>query len=342
MNLQNKKCTRIAAVLYVVFVLTLSSEVLGGNSNPYSKPARLPSGFYRPSLTNKNSDSGSFIAPWKDNSYRRTKYDPDLKPYRGISGSRISNQGTLSRRIIYTNAFIFLLQVLNPGITRWGANIPSLIGRQPRRYITPIFLHGTISHLAVNSYSLFSVGPALERILGNRLFLVSYLISGACGNALTSRFSGYPSVGASGAIFGLVGVYGVFVKRNEAFFGRSGEDALASIQRTTLLNLVMGMLSPVIDNWGHIGGLVGGMSMSYLFGPRLYMMEAQSGGQVLVDKPILKVPHEVAEKLDEIPGQIKLVKNQVMRKLRLEWHYLGLPEKQRRKLKYRRYNRPSN
>ena len=325
----------------VLVLVSASSSASVGSSNSYptlNKPARLPSGFHRSSVPKERSSSArSLGSPWTG-TYRRTNYDPDLRPYRGVAASRKGSRGILSRRIIYANAFMYLLQVLNPKITQWGANIPNLIRHQPHRYFTPIFLHGSISHLAVNSFSLFSVGPALERILGNRLFLTSYLLSGGCGNALTSRLSRYPSVGASGAIFGLVGVYGVFVKRNEAFFGRSGEDALASIQRTTLLNLVMGMFSPVIDNWGHIGGLVGGMTISYMFGPRLYMMDNPSDGQILVNKPIVRVPTVVINKLGDLPERINLTKNQVMRKLRLEWHYMALPEKKRKKLKYRRYN----
>lgn len=324
--------------LFVSIILIVYSGVRA--SSTYSqKPARLPSGFGRSNPSRQPSaanEVGYNPARWK--AYRVMKYDSSRKPYEGVQRRRSRSSGILTRRIIFANAVVFLLQVLNPNVTRWGANVPGLIQKQPRRYVTPIFLHGTLSHLAVNCYSLFSVGPELERILGNRIFLASYILSGVCGNVATSKFSRYPSVGASGAIFGLLGMYGVFVKRNEAFFGRSGEEAVSAIQRTTILNLVMGMFSPSIDNWGHIGGLAGGIGLSYLIGPRLYMMTAPTGGRILVNKPILEIPKFALDRIDEFPEQARLTTQRVMRRLRLEWYYMELPERKRRKLRYRRYN----
>lgn len=321
-------------------------------SSTNSRPARLPSGFHSSSSSSppyntihnhQQQASYANTSPYKTKVYRRTEFDPQLGPYRGVGPPTKAQQkrgSSITARIVGANVAIFLLQVLSPGVTKWGANVPGLIRFQPRRFLTPLFLHGTLSHLAVNSYSLLNTGPAMERILGNKLFIATYLISGAAGNAMTATFSKYPSVGASGAICGLVGAYGVFIKRNQDFFGASGEQALRQIQRTTILNAVLGLASPMIDNWGHLGGTLGGMAASYVLGPRLYKMDLPSGnGTVLVNKPLVQLPQHINDQLNELPGHLKLKVNQIKRKLHLESHFYALPEARRKKLKYRRFHR---
>jgi hypothetical protein len=104
-------------------------------------------------------------------------------------------------------------------------------------------------------------------------------------------------VGASGAIFGLVGAYYTFLSRNEGLFGYSAQNALIE---TIGMNLLLGMTNPMIDNWGHIGGFVGGVGMSYLFGPKLYVARVPAGddsldaggfgvGKVIIDRPTVAV-----------------------------------------------------
>mmetsp|Transcript_9420 Transcript_9420/g.13990 ORF Transcript_9420/g.13990 Transcript_9420/m.13990 type:complete len:370 (+) Transcript_9420:39-1148(+) len=325
-------------------------------SNNYSnrRPARLPSGFHSSSSYDNNNKyypqqqaaSYAGTASNKRKEYRRTEYDSNLRPYRGVSPRSKAQQqaqrrgSSITAKIVAANVAMFFVQVLSPAVTKWGANVPALIRYQPRRFLTPLFLHGTLSHLAVNSYSLLNTGPAMERILGSKLFIATYLISGAAGNAMTATFSKYPSVGASSAICGLVGAYGVFIKRNQDFFGASGEQALRQIQTTTVLNVILGLASPMIDNWGHFGGTLGGMAASYVLGPRLYKMDLPSGnGSILVNIPLVQVPQHIYDQLNELPCHIKLKVNQIKRKMHLEHHFYALPEARRKKLKYRRYHR---
>lgn len=131
------------------------------------------------------------------------------------------------------------------------------------RFVTPMFLHNGITHLVVNSYSLYVLGTTVEMIMGKGRFLFIYLMAGLMGSIVSFIFSIAPSVGASGAIFGLLGAliyYGT--EHRELFkkgFGRG-------ILTTLLINIVYGLSVPRIDNFGHFGGLLGGFLASGVVG----------------------------------------------------------------------------
>ncbi|SCG83884.1 rhomboid family protein [Proteiniborus sp. DW1] len=142
----------------------------------------------------------------------------------------------------------------------FGAKINiNIINGQYWRFITPIFLHADFTHLLVNCYSLYAVGPTVERIYGKGKFLFIYVTAGFMGSLLSFMFSINPSVGASGAIFGLLGTllyFGVeFPNLFKIYFGRS-------ILITLAINLAYGFMNTGIDNFGHMGGLLGGFLAS--------------------------------------------------------------------------------
>lgn len=184
---------------------------------------------------------------------------------------------TITGNIFLFNIAIFGLQSLYPQLTAWGAKRSDLIlnGRQLHRLITPIFLHGGVAHLVANSYSLKSMGVNVERTFGQSRLLLTYLISGMSGNILSALQSPKPSVGASGAIFGLVGAYYTFLSRNQAHL-RNAEYQKNALLETIGLNILLGLTNPMIDNWGHLGGFIGGVGMSYLIGPKLYIARVPS------------------------------------------------------------------
>ena len=131
-----------------------------------------------------------------------------------------------------------------------------------------MFLHGSIFHLFTNMYSLQNVGNDVERIFGPGRFLATYALSGIAGNLVSTFKSPNPSLGASGAVFGTVGAYFVFLNRNEWLLGSAGENMSTAIAQTLLFNVVLGMMNPMIDNWAHLGGAMGGAAMAYYFGPK--------------------------------------------------------------------------
>ena len=216
---------------------------------------------------------------------------------------------SLTGKIFMLNIAAFALQTAYPTLTAMGAKRSDLIlnGQQLYRLFTPIFLHGGIGHLMTNSYSLKSMGMNVEQSFGPARFLSVYFVSGIVGNIFSAIRSPNPAVGASGAIFGLVGAYYTFLSRNEELFGHSAQMQQNALMETIGMNLLLGMTNPMIDNWGHIGGFIGGVGMSFLFGPKLYVARVPAGqdslnaggfgvGKVVIDRPTVSLaPPQVLE-----------------------------------------------
>ncbi|XP_021891654.1 RHOMBOID-like protein 10, chloroplastic isoform X1 [Carica papaya] len=137
----------------------------------------------------------------------------------------------------------------------------------------------------VNCYSLNSVGPTVEITSGPRRFIAVYLTSAIASSAMSYWFCKAPAIGASGAIFGLVGSVAVFVTRHRGMIG-GGREELQHIAQVIVLNMVVGLMSKGIDNWGHFGGLIGGVATSWLLGPAWkYKSMSIDGRRVFVDRP---------------------------------------------------------
>jgi rhomboid protease GluP len=151
------------------------------------------------------------------------------------------------------------------------------------RFITPIFIHVNLLHLFVNMYSLYALGPAMERFFGASRTLVLYFLTGIMGVAFSLAFSPQPSAGASGAIFGFLGAFGAFLYLHRAIFGRLGRLQLRQIVIVALINLALG-LSPGIDNWGHFGGLLTGVGLAWFLGPRFELQQFNLLGRQVVDR----------------------------------------------------------
>lgn len=166
----------------------------------------------------------------------------------------------------------------------YGAKInEALAAGQAWRLVTPVFLHAGLLHIGVNMYSLYALGPAVERFFGRGRFLAVYLLAGTCGVLLSLVMSPNPSVGASGAIFGLLGALAAFLYLHRATFGQLGAMQLRQLLFVALINLGLG-LSPGIDNWGHVGGLLAGAGLAWFIGPRFATQVLPDGRPRLVDQ----------------------------------------------------------
>ena len=140
-----------------------------------------------------------------------------------------------------------------------GAKVNPLIAQgEIWRLFTAIFLHSGVMHLLFNLYALYALGPLLEGYIGHTRFLTVFLVAGLYGSLLSYALSGPVSVGASGSIFGLLGAITVFFLKYRNNFGGQGKAILQNMLFVLGLNLVIGFSSGFIDNWGHIGGLIGG------------------------------------------------------------------------------------
>jgi rhomboid protease GluP len=152
-----------------------------------------------------------------------------------------------------------------------GALVPALVAEgEAWRLLTSLFLHSGFAHLAMNMISLYFLGSFAEVSFGRGRFLALYFISGIAGGLAYLYFGAFnsPAVGASGAIFGLLGgVFGFAIRRG-TFSMRN--PIINQLLILTAINLFLGATIPNVSNTAHIGGLVGGFVFGYLMAPPVY------------------------------------------------------------------------
>ena len=148
-------------------------------------------------------------------------------------------------------------------LVRFGAKYGFLIGEgEWWRFVTPVFLHANLIHLGFNSWVLFDLGPAVEGLYGPQKFLVLYVVTGSAGFVLSYLWQPLAvSVGASGAIFGLIGVMIAYGYRNRR---GAGEAVRNMFVRYAVYMLAFGLVISGIDNAAHIGGLAAGIAFGAL------------------------------------------------------------------------------
>jgi membrane associated rhomboid family serine protease len=171
-------------------------------------------------------------------------------------GGRFGKEGAVTTVLIGICAGAFVLvSVLDlfGGNGRWAMQpVAIALGDQWARLFTAMFLHAGLLHIAFNMYALYLLGPALERALGHGRFLTLYLVSGLGGSVASYLFSPImtSSVGASGAIFGLMAAWVVVHSRLKTDY--------TPVLILLGINVVLGFLMPGIDWRAHLGGAVVG------------------------------------------------------------------------------------
>ena len=193
--------------------------------------------------------------------------------------------------IIGVTVVFYLLQLATDLLL--GYDIPVLLfiksndlirSGQVWRLLTPALLHGSLAHIGFNMYALFSFGASLERYFGHKRFLLLYAIGAFTGNVASFIMTDANSLGASTAIFGLIAAEGVFLYQNRKMFAGQFRSAISNIIFVAAINLfVIGSL-PGIDNWGHIGGLLGGLAFTWFAGPLWEVESNLVGGFQLIDR----------------------------------------------------------
>ena len=187
---------------------------------------------------------------------------PRRKPRLVTAFRRSSDRPVVTYSLIGINLVAFALQwLINPLFFQLFAFAPFFAPSEPWRMLTSIFLHSqaSIFHILFNMYSLFVFGPAIESAVGRIRFLVLYLFAGFGGSlavlALGAADGGV--IGASGAIFGLLGAYFVIARR----MGGNTTQLLIVIG----LNLAIGFFVPNIAWEAHIGGLIVGGAVAFTY-----------------------------------------------------------------------------
>ncbi len=161
---------------------------------------------------------------------------------------------------------IFLFSVF--GYDEWlvfhlATNGPFIRNGELYRLLSGAFIHIDMMHLFCNCYSLYVVGSQIENFYGKKKFSIIYIFSALCGSLLSIAMHDTYSIGASGAIFGLLGAYAYFGYHYRVYFGSV---ILGRVIPVIITNLAIGFMIKGVDNFAHIGGLIGGFLISKALG----------------------------------------------------------------------------
>jgi rhomboid protease GluP len=190
---------------------------------------------------------------------------------------------------------------------RLGMSLPLrylVLDHQWWRLVTAMFLHGGLIHIGFNMMALMQFGPALEELYGSARYLFLYVVTGVFG-FLASSFFGHFSLGASGALLGLVGaMLAVTTKRGGAFMRELRTRLITSVA----ILFVLGFSRMGLDNTAHMAGLAAGFGIGKIFADRLPMNIVENrrayamgwlAGLVIVASFVLMILHF----RDALPGQ---------------------------------------
>ncbi len=135
------------------------------------------------------------------------------------------------------------------------------------RLLTVTLVHANLLHLLFNMYALWLVGPLVERFYGSAVFALMYLLCAAAGSVASFVWNDVPSVGASGAIFGLFGVLIAVQRAHDPMIDRRTRAMLGQLLPIVVLNLVFGLFAGFIDIAAHVGGLLAGLWLGWILVP---------------------------------------------------------------------------
>ncbi|MBI2212604.1 MAG: rhomboid family intramembrane serine protease [Acidobacteria bacterium] len=165
--------------------------------------------------------------------------------------------------------FVFVLELLAGALRdmqvleQMGAIVRGVIERGDYwRLLAAMFLHGGFIHLLLNMWALLQIGGIFETLFGSTRFLLTYFISGLAASLVSSIFipPNTPGVGASGAIFGIIGALIVALRRSPQWSRKEWSGALArQLAMWAGINIIIGFTMPGIDNAAHIGGFIAGL-----------------------------------------------------------------------------------
>ena len=164
--------------------------------------------------------------------------------------------------LIVINVMLYLISIIYPSIQIYlGNNYLFVQSGEVFRLFTCMFLHSNLMHLLFNMYALYVIGPQVERYYGKAKFLTIYFVSGLLGSVFSCVFmpENALSIGASGAIFGLLGSIAYFTY----YYRASLQNTLKNqVMPVIVINLLLGLVVSDIDLAAHVGGLIGGFLIS--------------------------------------------------------------------------------
>ncbi|MGN0973150.1 MAG: rhomboid family intramembrane serine protease [Bacilli bacterium] len=186
---------------------------------------------------------------------------------------------TITRILVTINILIYLSLLLsgtnfyNRTLINFGMYAPYIRSGEIYRLITCAFLHANIFHLLFNCYALYIIGSQIESFMGKAKYLFIYLFSAVTGALMSMIFSGNSlSIGASGAIFGLLGSLLYFGYHYRVYLGSVIKSQIIPL---IIVNLAIGFMNMGIDNYAHIGGLIGGVLATSAVGVKYKSSKSQ-------------------------------------------------------------------
>jgi rhomboid protease GluP len=146
--------------------------------------------------------------------------------------------------------------IASPVLQRLGASLPLAIDlAQPWRFVTACFLHASLLHIGFNMWVLIDIAPVIEEVYGSARFLFLYIATGI-GGYILSGFFGHFSIGASGALVGLIGALLALTYRRR---GTGMQQLRSYVYHWIIYLVVWGLFFPGIDNMAHLGGGITGL-----------------------------------------------------------------------------------
>jgi membrane associated rhomboid family serine protease len=199
---------------------------------------------------------------------------------RSVRQPRRTGMPVVTYVLIAANVVMFVLQMAVPGLQQalflWPAGVA--VYDQFYRLLTSAFLHDGLTHILFNMWALWVIGPALERWLGRTRFLAIYFLSALGGSVLVYLLTpvNVPTLGASGAIFGLFGA--------TLALSRKLNFDMRWIIGLIVINLVITFVVPSISWQGHVGGLLTGAAVGgvYAYAPRANRIVIQTAFSIAV------------------------------------------------------------
>lgn len=210
-------------------------------------------------------------------------------------GGILPERAPVTYIVLFVNGILFvlsLLMTLRAGegfslmggidgrvLVRLGARFTPLVFHgEVWRLVVPIFLHGSVLHILMNSWVLMDVGPQLEEVYGSSRYLFLYIVTGVISFVVSTAWSivawggGGVAIGASGALMGLIGLMIAITKRHG---GIMAEMYRKQLVRWVVYIFVIGFIMRGIDNAAHLGGLVAGYLLGRVFEDREPMNAAE-------------------------------------------------------------------
>lgn len=166
--------------------------------------------------------------------------------------------------LIFINILFYVLSIIsNSFYNSMVLNPSKILNGEYYRLLSCIFMHGGIIHLLCNMYCLYVIGLQVESFFGKIKYIVIYLLSGIIGSLMSLSITNSISLGASGAIFGLLGSILYFGYHYRVYLSQAIKSQIIPI---IVLNLFLGFMLNGVDNAAHIGGLIGGVLVSMMAG----------------------------------------------------------------------------